>query len=96
MKAIKIERDGEVTVHEGPEDFWMEEDIVWAETEPPAFPGNTIYYDDESITDPGEVRVVIGGVEVPLPAWLVGVSGENTCDPTVTPDDVRQGITLPR
>ena len=95
MKAIQISRNGDITVHEGPEDFWMDEDIVWAETEPPGLPGNTIYYDDESINDPGEVRVMLGGVEVPLPAWLVGISGEDTCDPTVDIDEVMKALSLP-
>ena len=95
MKAIKIAANGEVTEHEGPEDFWMDDEIVWAETEPPAFPGNTIYYDDESFANPGEVRAVVGGVEIPLPAWLMGISGEDTCDPTVGVEEVRRAITLP-
>ena len=95
MKAINIARDGSVTLHEGEEDFWLDEDITWAETEPPQFPGHTIYYDDESLQDPGEVRVVLGGVEVPLPAWLVGINGHDVCDPTVHIDEVRKAIKLP-
>lgn len=96
MKAYCINRDGTVTSHEGEDEtFWEDEDIVYAEIETPQFPGNAIYYDDESLQDPGEVRVIVAGVEIPLPAWFVGVNGEDLCNPTVTAEDVSKTIRLP-
>ena len=95
MKAYRIASDGDVTIHEGDEDFWMDGSITYSEVETPRFPGNTIFYDDESFLDPGEVRLTIAGVEVPTPAWFMGVDGEDTCDPTVSPDTVRASIKIP-
>lgn len=95
MKAILISKNGDVSIHEGEEDFWEDDDVVYAEIETPQFPGNAIYYDDESMQDPGEVRAVIGGVEVPLPAWVVGVRGEDIIDPTVSVEDIKKSIALP-
>ena len=83
MKAYCINRDGTVTSHEGEDEtFWEDDDIVYAEIETPQFPGNAIYYDDESL-------------QVPIPAWFVGVDGEDLCDPTVSAEEVAKTIKLP-
>lgn len=96
MKAYCINRDGSVTEHHGEPDFWMEGDeISWTATEARTLPGNDIYYDDESISDPGEVRASVAGVEVPLPAWFVGFEADDSCSPTVSIDELRKHIALP-
>lgn len=94
LTAIIIERDGSVVAETRPEDEWMDEDIVWAETEYRGHPDHAIYYDDEAMEDPGMVRAVIAGVEVPLPVWIVGVDGENTCPPTVSIEKVKGDLSL--
>jgi len=99
MKAIKIDRSGEVTLVSGDDDFWMEgegEDTVWAEGEYLGEPAHTIYYDDEAMTDPGEVRAVIAGREFPLPVWIVGVDGEKTTDVALDVEKVRKDLNIPR
>ena len=95
MKAYRIERDGNVVVHEGEPNFWMNEDIVFGATNAPHIPGHAIYYDEESLSDPGEVRVIVAGVEVPLPAWFVGTQGHLDCDPRISPEDLKKSISLP-
>lgn len=95
LKAYKIDRDGTVSVEEGPEDFWMDENIDYAETETPLIPGHTVFFDDNAISQPGHVRMMVGGVEVPLPAWFLGVEGEGTRTPDITPEDLQKAIKIP-
>lgn len=95
MKAIKIERDGTVTEEIGGEDFWMSEDIEWAEGDYPGHSDHAVYYDDNAMSDPGMVRATIAGHEYPLPVWIVGVEGENTVDARLPLDKVKADIALP-
>ncbi len=95
MKVIKISRDGSVTSHEGEPNYWRDRSITWAITGFPGHPDHDIYYDDESMSDPGQVRVMIGNIELPLPAWVVGVDGEKTGPATLTIKQVESTISLP-
>lgn len=95
MKAYKISRNGDIDIHGGPEDFWMDEEVEYGEIESPTFPGHSIYYNDNSMWDPGEVRVFVGGVEVPLPVWFVGIDGEGTKSPEISPEELRKTIKFP-
>ena len=95
LTAIKIDRNGSVTAETRPEEEWMDEDTVWAETDYRGHPDHAIYYDDEAMEDPGMVRAVVAGIEVPLPVWIVGVEGENTCPPSVSIETVQGDLSLP-
>lgn len=95
MNAIKIDRDGTITQTDGPDEAWMTDDVVWAEIEYPGQPGHAIYYDDDAMEDPGMVRVLIAGAEVPLPVFVVGIDGERTCAPTLSSQQIKQDLRLP-
>jgi len=95
MKAYYIEKNGGITVHEGDEGFWYDGDITFMETETPEIPNHAVYFDDNSMLFPGEVRVIVGGVEVPLPAWFAAIEGENIVDPKITPEDLSRLIKIP-
>lgn len=80
MRAIKVDIDGTVGDYEGPEDFWMDDDIVWAEGPYPGDPQHAVYYDDDALFADEQVRATLGGLDYPLPFWIVGVSGDETVD----------------
>ena len=95
MRVIKVSRDGEVTSHDGEPDFWMNEDICWAATDYPGEEGHYIYYDDEAMTDPGQVRIMIAGNEIPLPVWITGSDGHDTGDASISLEKVRKDLQIP-
>ncbi len=80
MRAIKIDVDGTVTAYSGEQDFWMDENIDWAEGPYQGEPHHAIYYDDNALASDGQVRASIGGVDYPIPCWIVGVAGDDTTD----------------
>lgn len=84
MRAIKIDVDGTVSFHEGPEDFWMDGDVDWAEGPYPGEDSHVVYYDDNALFADEQVRTTLAGVDYPLPMWVVGVAGEDTVDATLS------------
>jgi len=88
MRAIKVDVDGTVGIHEGPEDFWADEDIDWAEGPYPKNAQHAVYYDDNALFADEQVRATLGGLDYPLPMWIVGISGENIVDVALTLDEV--------
>lgn len=97
MKAYHVAKDGSVTIQEGGDSFWFDEneEIIFMETEAKDFPGHTIYYDDESIFKANEVRALVAGTEVPLPVWFCGIDGENITSPKISVESLKGSIRLP-
>ena len=92
MKAIRVDTDGGVAMFEGPEDFWMNGDVVWAEGPYPNEPDHTVYYDDEAFFSESQVRTTLSGLDYPLPIWIMGVSGENTVDVALSVEKVAEDL----
>ncbi|WP_147366966.1 hypothetical protein [Aurantiacibacter zhengii] len=88
MRAIKVDVDGTVTAYDGEEDFWMDEDTVWAEGPYKGEINHAVYYDDEAMFADVQVRATLSGVDYPLPCWIVGIFGEDTADATLSLEKV--------
>jgi hypothetical protein len=88
MLAIKIDVDGTVGYFEGPQDFWMDEAIDWAEGSYPGEEGHAVYFDDNALFADVQVRTTLAGVDYPIPLWVVGVHGEDIVDATIDLDKV--------
>lgn len=84
MRAIKVDVDGTVVDYEGPEDFWMVDDIDWAEGPYPGDAQHAVYYDDNALFASKQVRAKLGDIDYPLPIWIVGVAGDRTVDASLT------------
>lgn len=94
MKVIKIERDGSVIDQDVDVEFFDDEDTTFAEI---AYGDNrhAIYYDDDAMSDPGMVRAIVAGIEIPLPAWIVGIAGEDLVDAKLDTGAIKSQLALP-
>ena len=94
MRVIEVDSEGSVIERNGDPDYWMTPDTVWASTEYPADEKHEIYYNDEAMSDPGQVRIKIQGVELPLPLWITGKDGEKTGEASKSIKEVERDINI--
>lgn len=92
VRAIKVDVDGTIGFHSGPEDFFMTKDIDWAEGPYPGHDDHAVYYDDNALFAEEQVRTTLAGIDYPLPLWIVGVQGERTADATLEVDKVIEDL----
>lgn len=94
MRVLEIDTEGKVHERTGEPDFWMDPDIVWSSIQYGKTENHHIYYDDDSMSDPGSVRIRLGSVELPLPVWITGENGEETGPATLTIEKVEADIQI--
>ena len=87
MRAIKI-NNFEVVEIEAPLDDFIVADVIWDVVSLNA--GRGIWVDDEGLFLPGVQLATIGArAHLPLPAYILGIFGENEADATMTVEEVR-------
>jgi hypothetical protein len=85
--AYRIESDFTISLVEGSIVEILDDRWVWACCDYGG--GHDIWYDDEGLFKDRPVLAWIGEARrVPLPVYITGSSGEESCDPCMTIDEV--------
>lgn len=87
MKAIRIDRTGAVELVEGAFEELCDDSVTWDGITVER--NHSIYFDDFGLFAPDAVVAKIGVYpNVPLPAIVLGLDGENDVDVRLTVDEV--------
>ena len=91
MKALRIDQHG-VTEVEADEQDILSPEITWDTLDLDST--HDIWCDDEGLFAPEAFMASIGKHRrVPLPAYLLGVSGERAVDATISADELQSMVT---
>lgn len=91
MRIIVINPDLSVEEIDRDEEAWLPDDEEW-DAVSIADGTHDAYVDDNGLFKPGTVTANLDGNVIPLPAYIVGVDGEDVVDASLGLDDVRSMI----